>query len=157
MAGLLNRAKSVFQRKPKDQEDFEDDGGPISPVVGPNGVVTGHPHQHPPHHNSHPPPPHQHPHPHQPQHHPRPHPHPGDGSNAPATETGQLQVALHNDTNSSDVYAYISKFMRTAVSIHFRANATLSWASHRPRQCAILALIRRGDAILSCQSITNGY
>ncbi len=134
MSGLLERARSVFKRKPRDDEDDFDDGfderderdldeqdardgrnerGPISPVVGPNGIVQSHPQQ--PHHGQ--------PHHSQPQHH---NSRPGQHQNGPrhqqaqtgdgqqplaqvsATRSGQLEIALHNDTNSSTVFAYIS-------------------------------------------------
>ncbi|KAK5166955.1 uncharacterized protein LTR77_007684 [Saxophila tyrrhenica] len=138
MSGLLERARSVFKRRPKNEEDDDesqfddqrddrfddderfdrDDRGPISPVVGPNGVETTRPQQHhgQPHHaqpQHHPNKPGQHHgHPHQPANHHPPRPQTGDGQQplpqVPATRSGQLEIALHNNTNSSTVYASIT-------------------------------------------------
>jgi hypothetical protein len=129
MAGLLERARSVFRRRPRDDEDDfagpefddfdnQDERGPITPVVGPNGIVQSHPetphhpNQHHPHHQQH-----------HPQHHEHGHPHGGDGAppltHTPATRSGQLEIALKNDTTSSTVYAYISKLNRDMCQLHF--------------------------------------
>lgn len=118
MASLLDRVKKMIRRKPKtrrseDMDTSKQNGGPVNPVVGPNGVVTGRPHS--AHHNNDPKP--------QPQHtkrhstaghtHQKHAAHTGDGQQAPivstpATASGQLEIALQNDTGTSPVYAYIS-------------------------------------------------
>ena len=170
MSGVLDRARSVFRRKPRDQD--QEDDGPVVPVVGPNGIVRippehhhqsgqrphqpeqhpqhqgPHQHQQPqhqrpnhqqPHHQQphHQQPQHQQPHHQQPQPHHRPPPDPGDGSqrppitNTPATRSGRLTIALHNDTNSSDVYAYISKVSLASIAKNVAINTSRSRTSDR--------------------------
>ncbi|KAK3714071.1 hypothetical protein LTR37_008100 [Vermiconidia calcicola] len=110
MTALLDRARSVFRRKPRDDgfDDDNDDQRPISPRVGPNGVVTGRSEA-----RRRPQTPEQNQQGRQNTPQRRPRPQAGDGqqpplARTPATQSGHLEIALHNDTNSSTVYAYIT-------------------------------------------------